>query len=207
MLEAFKDAHTEAQHKLHAFLLGDASEASAEVKFVNYESKLCLAKAHMVLSNLRIEDSVLQTLHTKQTIRVVLHAQEQLIEDLEAEGILTEKEAHGFYKIIRTNFRKIKFSANILDDDFDLECQHSNHGYEFGLRRMSVDISAAFYERGIVNLVNPEELQISRQASANDGNEDSQVSASDKKMAISRQNSHGDAFKEASTKENDELDV
>jgi hypothetical protein len=145
VLNTYSDAHYEAQDKLQAFMQGDGAFSSQELASVTNESKFTVSKAEEALKALKIPDKVLQSLHTKQAIRVVLHAQEELIEDLEANGILKDKDVHGFYKIVRTNFRKINETTRIVDDQFDLDRDTSTHGsyMEYDFVRMARTSSLA----------------------------------------------------------------
>lgn len=117
---AFTDAHFEAQRKVMEFLKREGEQVSAEVQVVVRESEEEVTKADAALLRLNINNATMQSMHTKQAIRAVLRAQEQLIETLEADGMLTEDDAHAFYKKIRHNFRLIAQSSNILKDNFDL---------------------------------------------------------------------------------------
>lgn len=103
LINNYIEAHVEIQKKLPSYV--DLITFSSQV--VVQESVQNVMRAIEDIEGLNLDNKSIDKFRTRQFIRATLRVQEQLIEDLEAEGILNEKGAAKFYKKIRRDFRKV----------------------------------------------------------------------------------------------------
>jgi NhaP-type Na+/H+ or K+/H+ antiporter len=116
-LNSFIQAHEYAQRKI-VFYLGNQSATldTAEQRIVVKESKELVQKARNRLSE--VDPTLVTKNISKQSARWILHAQEDLIEELQEEGILTAEQAETLQEAVEADFSLLErddwFKSTVL---------------------------------------------------------------------------------------------
>lgn len=108
ILHSYIEAHEEAQVKI-LYYLGETEHADTpEEALVVKESQMNVSLAKEKLALLPRE--AIAFIHSKQAARVLLHTQEEMIEDLQSEGILQERDGTILLRILHADFAKLRES-------------------------------------------------------------------------------------------------
>lgn len=106
ILHSYIEAHEEAQLKI-LYYLGETEHADTpEEALVVRESQSNVSLARGKLSSL--PGDIISVVHSKQAARVLLYTQEDMIEDLQSEGILQEKDAKILIRALLDDFAKLR---------------------------------------------------------------------------------------------------
>ena len=106
ILMSFIEAHEEAQRKI-AYYFGETEDADTpEEALVVRESRQNVASARVKLNEISVD--IIGFYHSKQAARVLLHAQEEMVEELVTQGILQEKDAGLLLKAVQADIERLE---------------------------------------------------------------------------------------------------
>jgi NhaP-type Na+/H+ or K+/H+ antiporter len=105
ILLSFIEAHEEAQKKIPYYMGATELADTPEEAMVVLESQQNVDVARRRLNDISLD--ILGYYHSKQAARRLLHIQQEMIEDIRSEGILTESDASTLLKEIQKDLSKL----------------------------------------------------------------------------------------------------